>query len=348
MLDFFIVTFMIIHIKKTWNENNKEIYKKINELAYCILTLAFAFYYPFLIFLFGNGYSGFIFSTAVEDFIFLGNILIVGESLLIFLWAISAKIRTIRNPELLNTKNNYTLFKQEFLRDYSKKNNIKRKCYHLLPFGVVGLITFLFYLFSRIIGESWINYALFSIVILGADFAFTFIIGDVVRLLDFSYMPPKAGELFKVAMTDEELDTFTSTSVMVFGFGPFIFFNFSIFFIIVLISAVADAFASIIGVHFSKKNHFFPKGTKKTLEGYIGGIIFTFICSLFGAYFSNSLGLSNWPIEVTIFIAIILSLTFFVIDFITSKIKLQDNYLNSLIIGSILLFTLLLFKIPIF
>ena len=347
-MDYFIVLLMLIHIKKTWSVSNKDIYKKINELVYCLLTLAFAFYYPFLIHLLGDGYSGLILNTAVDDFILLGNIFIVGEVCIIFLWAISAKIRTYKNPDLLKTTNNYELFRHNFLENYSRKNELKRKCYHTLPFTVVGLIPLIFYLFFSKMGEIWISYAIFFIVIVGVDFAFTFIIGDVVRLLDFSYMPPNAAKLFKAAMTDEELDTFTSTSVLVFGFGPFIFFNFTIFFIIVLISAIADAFASITGLLASKHSHIFPKGTTKTLEGYLGGIIVTFLCTIFGAYYSRLLGLSSWPFESIILIAIILSFTFFIIDLVTSKIKLQDNYINSLIIGSVLLITLLILKIPIY
>ncbi|MBY9006001.1 MAG: hypothetical protein KGD63_04520 [Candidatus Lokiarchaeota archaeon] len=339
---------MVIHIKKTWSNKEKDIYKKINEIIYCLLTLAFALYYPFLIFLLGKDYSGLILGSAVDDFILLGNIFIVGEVSIIFLWAISAKIGTKKNPKLLETKNNYERFKQNLLENYSRKNKLKRKCYHMLPFTVVGIIPLIFYLSFSNLGDIWISYALFFIAIVGVDFAFTFIIGDVVRLLDFSYMPSKAANLFKAAMTDEELETFTSTSVMVFGFGPFIFFNFTIFFIVVLISAIADAFASIIGLISSKYNHIFPKGTTKTIEGYLGGIIVCFLCTLFGAYYSNMLGLSNWKFNSVLLIAIILSITFFLIDLITSKIKLQDNYINSLTIGSVLLITLILLKIPIF
>ncbi|MBN1216606.1 MAG: hypothetical protein JXA99_14350 [Candidatus Lokiarchaeota archaeon] len=339
---------MCIYIYKSRNKKEKTIYTKINEILYCILTLAFGIYYPLLIIILGKDYNGLIYGTAVDDFILLGNVFIGGEVALIFLWALSAKIRTKKNPKLLETKNNYNQFISNFLENYSIKNKIKRKLYHTLPFTIVALIPLIFFVFKNNLGERWMSYSIFFIAIVGVDFAFTFIIGDVVRLLDFSYMPPKAADLFKAAMTSDELNTFTSTSVMVFGFGPFIFFNFTIFFIVVLISAIADAFASITGLMASKMGHNFPKDTSKTIEGYIGGIIVCFFCTIFGSYYSILLGISNWDIYSILLIAIVLAIVFFLIDLITSKIELQDNYLNSLIIGSSLLILLILLKIQIF
>ncbi|TFF93772.1 MAG: hypothetical protein EU543_02825 [Promethearchaeota archaeon] len=338
---------MIYHIIRSWNDKNKDIYKKINEIMYCILTLAFGVYYPFFIIHFGNNHPGVLFSTAIADFTLLGNVFIVGIIFIILLWALSAKIRTLRNPELLKTENNYEIFKERFLEEYSKRNKLKRKCFHTIPFGVVGSVIIIYFFFSPLLGNRWFDYARFTIVILGVDFAFTFIIGDLVRLLDFSYMPPIPAKLFRKAMVDIELDTFTSTSVIVFGFGPFLFFDFPIFLIVLLIAAVADACASVSGL-LAKKRHYFPPKTDKTIEGYLGGIVFTFLCTVLGVSFTSLFGLSNWSIELTLFIAIILSITFFFIDLFTSKFKIQDNYLNPLISGGILLLILYLLNIPLF
>jgi len=338
---------MVYHVVKSWNDQSKDIYKRINEIMYCILTLAFGFYYPFFIVQFGNNHPGILLQTATSDFTLFGNLFIVGVIIIILLWALSAKIRTLRNPELLETENNYDLFKEHFLEEYSKRNKLKRKCFHTIPFAVVGSVIVIFFLFSPLLGNKWFDYARFSIVILGVDFAFTFIIGDLVRLLDFSYMPPIPAKLFRKAMVDIELDTFTSTSVIVFGFGPFLFFDFPIFLIVLLIAAVADACASMSGL-LAKNKHFFPPNTDKTVEGYLGGIIFTFLCTVFGVFFATLFGLSDWSIDLTLFLAIILSITFFFVDLFTSKFKIQDNYLNPLICGGVLLLVLGSFRIPIF
>lgn len=339
--------FMFYHVIKSWSSKKNDIYKKINEMMYCVLTLAFAFYYPFFIIHFGSPHPGIFFPSAITDFTLLGNIFIVGVIILMLGWALSAKIRTIRNPDLLKTENNYDLFKKRFLEEYSKRNKLKRKCFHTIPFGVVGSVVIIYFVFSPIFGDRWFDYARFTIVILGVDFALTFILGDLIRLLDFSYMPPIPAKLFRKAMTDSEIDTFTSTSVLVFGFGPFLFFDFPIFLIVLLIAAVADACASVFGL-LTKNKHYFPSDADKTIEGYLGGIIFTFLCSLFGVFFAFLFGLSDWSIEVTLIVAFILSITFFFLDLLTSKIKIQDNYLNPLICGLVLLLTLNILGVPLF
>ncbi|MBD3196352.1 MAG: hypothetical protein GF317_14940 [Candidatus Lokiarchaeota archaeon] len=333
---------------RSWNDSKKDIFQKINEIMYTSLTLAFSIYYPIIIYTFGSGYSGFFLNSAIEDFILLGNVFIVGVLMGILLWALSAKVKTIKNPDLLQTQNNYEVFKKNFLEQYSLKNKIRRKIYHTIPFAVVGALVIFFYLFKSYLGDLWINYALFFVVILGSDFALTFIIADLVRLLDFSYMPPKAANLFKEAMTDKEINTFTSTSIMVFGFGPFILFDFPIFLTVLLIAAVADAFASLIGLKFSDKEHFFPNNSKKTIEGYFGGFISTFLCVFFSVFFSWFFGLSTWPLHLTLIIAIILSIVFLSVDLFTTKIKLQDNYLNSLASGFTLIIILTIAGVPIF
>ncbi|MEJ2277107.1 MAG: phosphatidate cytidylyltransferase [Candidatus Lokiarchaeota archaeon] len=334
---------MVIHIIRSWNSEKKELYKKINEIIYALLTFFFGIYYPFILLYYGDNFSGILFPSATSDFIFFGDLFIVGGIFTIFLWALSAKLRVMKNPTLKKTTNNYQLFCEEFLNDYencSTKNKIKRKCYHTLPFAVVGTIILVFYNFRSFLGTAWFSYAAIFIVILGIDFAFTFLIGDLVRLLGFSWMPPNASKLFRAGMTDQELDSFTSTSVMVFGFGPFIFAPFPIFIIILLVTAVADACASISGLLAGNNKHNFPKKSDKSLEGYIGGTIATFLCAIIGVLFSNLFGLSNWLWNKILFVALISSITFLLIDLITSKIKLQDNYVNPIAIGIILILTI--------
>lgn len=339
---------MIYHIISSWNNQDKGISKKINEIIHSVLTFGLGLYYPLLVLNFGGDYSGVVFDTATDDFTFFGNLFIIGIVFFMFFWALSAKVRTIRNPELLNTTNNYQLFCKEFLENYGKKNKIRRKYIHILPFGVVGIIVIICYILSpSLLGIKWLEYARFIIAIVGIVFAFTFIIGDIVRLLDFSFMPPIVAEWFQKAMTKEEIDSFTSTSLMVVGFGIFLLLDFPIFLIVLLISSIADAFASIFGL-LAKNKHYFPKGTRKTVEGYMGGALTTFLCTLFAIFFTSLLGKCNWSIEASLFIAIVMAITFFVIDLITAKIKLQDNYLNPLISGGVLVLILIFLDIPIY
>ncbi len=344
-----IVIFMFIHIFKTWNLEDKRISKKINELVYTFLTLAFAIYYPFLILRLSGNTKGIIFPNAVDEFTLLGNIFIVGVMIGISMWGISAKIRTIRNPELLKEKNNYELFCKKLLENYSERSKLQRRVTHILPSAVVSLCIIIYYfLFQGLLGNAWRNYALFFVVIIGIDFALTFLLEDLIRLFDFSYMPPSAIKMCAAGLTQDELDTFSSTSIMVFSFGPFIFLSFPIFFIVLLVTSISDAMASIIGISVSDKKHCFPKSSDKCIEGYIGGFTFTFISTVFGVIFSNFFGFSDWSIVLALYLALTLSIVFVLIDIITSKVKLSDNYLNPLITGIVIILFLMLFNISIF
>jgi dolichol kinase len=341
---------MAKHVIKTWNSENKHIYKKINELAYVSLTVIFGILYPFFILKLGGNYPGVLFPTAVEELTFLGNIFILGVMAGALSWALSAKIKTIKNPELLKDQNNYEVFCEKFLKEWPERGKIKRRTTHVLPVGVVIILLLILYPFQFLLGDAWYGYGMFFMIIVGMDFALTFLIGDLARLLNYSYMPPAAAELFEAGLTPEELDSFTSTSVMVWGFAPFVFFSFPIFFISLLIASVVDAMAAIFGIYAENKGkkHNFPKGSEKSIEGYLGGILFTFICIFAGIAFSNLLGLSNWSIELTFQVAILISIVFFLIDIITIKIKLQDNYLNPLLTGLVLIIYLSLINVSIF
>jgi len=340
---------MFIHIIRSWNSETKTFWKKLNEIVYAFITLGFGLYYPLLILRLGKDHKGIVFSTAVEELTFLGNLLILGVMMGIFAWAISAKIRTKLNPALLKTQNNYEVFCKEFLDEYPESSHLKRKITHILPVGVVTLCVIIFY-FLTFFDGTWIDYAMFFIIIIGIDFALTFLLQDLIRLFDFSFMPPNAIKMCKAGLTPDELDSFTSTSVMVFSFGPFIFFSFPIFYIVILITAVADAFASMAGIIAKEKGvkHIFPKWSDKSIEGYIGGVVSTFLCVLVAVGFSNLLGLSNWSWNIILALGILLSVEFFLIDFITTKIQLQDNYLNPFLMGFTSIAFLLFLNMPIF
>ena len=349
VLCFIIALVMFVHILRTWNSENKRNYKRINEIIYTLLLLAFGAYYPFLIVKIAGKNKGIVFDTAFEEFTFLGNLLIVGIMIGIFCWGLSAKIRTIRNPELLKGLNNYEVFCKEFLEEYPNRSKIKRRITHVLPFAVVSLCVLVFYLFFRtLLGKTWSNYAIMFIIIIGVDFALTFIIQDLIRLFDFSYMPPNAIKMCKAGLTPEELNTFSSTAVMVFSFGPFLFVSFPVFFVVLLITSVADAMASIGGILMGDKKHNFPKSTDKSIEGYISGFGFTFVCTVFGTLFSNFFGLSNWSLDIILLLSLTLSIAFVLIDIITSKLKLQDNYINPFVCGIVAILTLIMLNISIF
>ena len=335
LLCVFFSVLMFVHIIRSWDSKEKTSYKKINEIVYALLTLGFGLGYPLMIVNLAADHPGLLFDTAVEEFTFLGNLLICGVMTGIFLWALSAKIRVRKNPKLMKTQNNYEAFCEQFLKEYPEKNHIKRKITHILPVAVVAGCVVMFS-FLRFFNGAWIDYALFFVIIIGVDFALTFLLQDLIRLFDFTWMPPNAIRMCSAGLTPDELDSFSSTAVMVWSFAPFLFFSFPIFFIVLLITAVADAMASIFGI-LAPNKHIFPKDTDKSIEGYIGGFLSSFLCVVFGAAFSNFFGLSTLSMGFTLSISLLVALVFVLIDLITSKVKLQDNYVNPFITGLILI-----------
>jgi hypothetical protein len=342
---------MFLHSIRTWNQENKDIYKKINELVHAILQIGLIICYPFFVIKFSAGVDGIVMPTAEQDFDNMGLIAIFGAILGLCLWMLSAKIGVKRHPERLETINNYDVWCKEFLDEYEVV--LKRKITHILPPGVVCgvIVVFAMLQFIPIIGSKWQAYGMYFIVIIGVDFAFTFIIGDLIRLYNFQYMPPLAGELFKAGLTPEELDSYASTSVMVYGFAPFLLLDFPIFAIIMLITSVADGMASMFGIIAAKRGtiHLFPKGSKKSIEGYIGGALFTIFSVYFGVWFSNFFGFSDpavWTMELTFIIAMILTIVVTIIDLVTVKIRLLDNWLNPLVCGIVLIIILVVAGVP--
>lgn len=87
---------------------------------------------------------------------------------------------------------------------------------------------------------------------------------------------------------------------------------------------VNDSFAYLVGKNFGKHKLFERISPKKTIEGFIGGIIFSCIASFFIAKFTNTLTFPNWLI-----IALIISTFGTIGDLIQSKFKRQAGVKDS-------------------
>lgn len=332
--------FIMINIYKKRDNENRDLWKAIDELALAVLILVFTVIYSFLLIEFGTGYQGVFNSDLTYELAFLGNLFIVGTTFCIFLWAITAKIRYNRNPNYRGYSN-YEEWLEIFKEEFPKRSPLKRKITHMLPIIVVFTSYILCFTMQDWLGATWKSYAMMFIIIIGIEFAIFFMIGDTVRLFDFSWCPPNAAKLYLGAMSPKEDYTYTSTAAMIFGFAPFLFFDFTVFTIILVITCLSDAMAYIIGSTYGvPKEHFFPKDSQKTVEGYLGGVVFTFVSVMIGSIFSN------WSLELKLSVSVLMAITFFLIDF--SNSKLQDNYLNPLICGLVLIIYLSILNVPIF
>ena len=87
---------------------------------------------------------------------------------------------------------------------------------------------------------------------------------------------------------------------------------------------INDSFAYIVGKNFGKQKLFESVSPKKTVEGFLGGIIFTAIGSYFISEVTNILLFSNWLI-----LSIIVSVFGTLGDLIESKYKRQAGVKDS-------------------
>ncbi|MCK0180428.1 phosphatidate cytidylyltransferase [Flavobacteriaceae bacterium S0862] len=87
---------------------------------------------------------------------------------------------------------------------------------------------------------------------------------------------------------------------------------------------VNDSFAYLVGKNFGKQKLFPSISPKKTVEGFLGGLLFACISSYFIAKYTNTLGSTEWLI-----LAIIVSVFGTLGDLIESKYKRQANVKDS-------------------
>ena len=92
----------------------------------------------------------------------------------------------------------------------------------------------------------------------------------------------------------------------------------------VLIIWVNDSFAYLVGKNFGRNKLFERISPKKTLEGFIGGLVFSIAAGVIIGYFSPTFATINW-----IIIAMIISVFGTLGDLVESKFKRQANIKDS-------------------
>lgn len=228
----------------------------------------------------------------------------------------------------------YEVFCKRILsnHDGSLRKEMKRKALHLLPVVILFLFWFLaLFLEANDILERWnldkYNFALWCIATVGLGFGILFGIGDLVRLNNFHSLPNWARELYENRLQPKELGTYISSSPMVLALSFFVFAPFPLFFSVALISSVSDAVASIVGKRYGK--HKFHEDSKKTVEGYVGGIVSTFIIVV--ATFWAFLPLYVVELPIILLLGAVASGCFFLVDALAENIT--DNILNPIVTG---------------
>jgi dolichol kinase len=135
-------------------------------------------------------------------------------------------------------------------------------------------------------------------------------------------LPDNVSNLLGKALNRNELYEFTRPAVFVLTLVPIFFFPFGIFAAAALIATIGDGAASLFGIKFGKHN--FPKGSDKTVVGYIAGFFISFGISILSLWIFES----DLVIEKILIIAFGGAVMFFIIDYLS--LKIDDDILNPL------------------
>lgn len=317
-LTFFILGLVII--LHALGSKNKKKSVKFDEILLGIFHVLAAFVYPVMY----SNYPSMINTLYTITNVFLGLTLL---TLLIMI--LKEKVSVKYNPSI-KTQRSYDNFKQNFLKTHAKKNKYKRRLTHIIPAAVILPI----YLIAKSMAPwlpNWEAWSVCLIVTIGLSFVLFFSIGDLVRVAKPHLMPDWASKLFAGGLNEEEVNnnTFTTTSAMVLAFAPWILAGFLIFTIVTLVASVSDAMAAITGFRFGKRN--FPKNSKKTVEGYIAGILTTFGLVILMFFILSTIN----PLYI-LAIGALAALVFFIVDLI--DLPIDDNKINPHAIGLLLVF----------
>lgn len=264
---------------------------------------------------------------------FSTSIILVAEVVLWTSVLLINHIKTRRDPNLMEDRD-YAQFSVFFLEnwEYDFKKDVERKFLHLLPVFVI----FFFWTLGMILdgvgvlaiwGLDTYSFAFWLIITVGFAFCVMFMMADLARLNAYHALPDWARTWYKKSMKPDELNSYISSAPLVLSFVPFVFAPFPIFAAVSLITAGADAAASLIGKKYGK--HRFPENSKKTIEGYIAGFSMTFLIVMMisGLYWA-------WmPIEMGLIVAMatMAAFLFLIIDVFAKNVT--DNILNPILTG---------------
>ncbi len=307
----------------------KENHNFTNEILIGFLFLFAGVLFPFMYQFHSPGMP-----QSTLNFLWLTTSLFLGIEMCVWFSILGINaVKGKRNPAY-KVERNYETFCEAFRKAYvyDFKKDVERKFLHLLPVFVI----FFFWTLGTILqslgflaqfGLDNYSFAFWLIITVGFGFCAMFQIADLARLNRFYLIPEWAVNWFTKSMKPAELDTFVSSAPLVLSFVPFLFAPFPIFAAVSLITAGADAAASLIGKKYGK--HKFFETSHKTVEGYIAGASMTFLIVILMVSIYNPLMTVN--IGVIVAMATMAAFLFLIIDAFAKNIT--DNILNPLITG---------------
>ena len=194
--------------------------------------------------------------------------------------------------------------------------------------------------FSKLIkSKAYVSYAIFIAIIvfiaLREDSFQGILIGLVLALTgslqSLYFLFSKKAKTPKNSVLKEDL----TIRYLVLSFGLLILLPFSegnyepliIVYLLLLIWS-NDSFAYLIGKNFGKRKLYESVSPKKTIEGFVGGVVFTVITGVVISYYSELFSMIHW-----IVLSLLASILGTIGDLVESKFKRQANIKDS---GSIM------------
>ncbi|MHA1672597.1 MAG: hypothetical protein ACTSYI_03130 [Promethearchaeota archaeon] len=327
-IQFYLVTFGLLNILHAWksyreNGKGKLWVHTINEIILGISYFALALYLPQIF----PRELGLKFRFFI--FFHLWNSL----SVHILCWVVYLSIAK-RNNEHFSRNLAYDewllLTTQVNAHKSDLQNDLRRKIMHYgITLGLLA-IYFIGILFQVPLQDVGIPTQLFISywwLTLGLHLLWVMNLADLIRLHRFKWLGRFATRWLERSIRQSEYHTFTSASIMIISWFPFLLAPSPIFLIVAVAGSFSDALASSIGKRWGKRSG----KNGKTIAGYLAGFLSTFlITSIFFLLFSSQ---TYSGLELMLF-ATGAAFGFFIVDL--ASLPISDNFLNPIVIGTIL------------
>lgn len=158
----------------------------------------------------------------------------------------------------------------------------------------------------------------FHIFAIATSLTHFFLTYNLLKLKNTHYNPILKGQLPLLYILTPFALLALIPSIINDTYNPYIIFG------ILIIIWSNDTFAYLIGKNFGKRKLFEKVSPKKTIEGFIGGMVFGTVAALIIAYTTSSLSIFHW-----IVLSIIISIFGTIGDLVASKFKREANIKDS-------------------
>jgi len=180
------------------------------------------------------------------------------------------------------------------------------------------LVIIAYFTYLALTEHTKLSVIVFLIFAIATSLTHVFLTYNLLTLKKSNYNPILKGQLPLLYILTPFSLLALIPSIVNDTYNPYIIFG------ILIIIWSNDTFAYLIGKNFGKRKLFEKVSPKKTIEGFIGGMLFGTIAALIIAYTTSSLSMFHW-----IVLSIIISIFGTIGDLVASKFKREANIKDS-------------------